>query len=184
VAGSEPLNIEESESSESTRQLADQLNIVEAAVGLRQDSSVLNQVLQATKEPGARPIVKRSPAAPFGKIQASSSTSMDARNKAYYSLLKGPYQLTSTDGMDASKHRDIVNVPDFVGTGATLAWWYRHIPCLTEDCGTFLFVKSCDDKAWAWAAWTENSAFWSSFASGYPRDFVEEKFQLNGILRK
>ena len=54
------------------------------------------------------------------------------------------------------------------------------MPCLTEDCGTFLFVKSCDGKAWAWATWTENSAFWSSFASGYPRDFVQEKFQLNG----
>jgi hypothetical protein len=139
--GSEPLQEQDSDVEQLRRSLSVGVSDLQHRVAAQHQDSQLNVILQNAREdsPAA---TKRSPAAPLGAISASTTLDTDSGNRAYYSLVVGPYLLSSTEGMTENKHRTITNVPSFVGTGATVSYWCRHKTCSSgRDCGAYLLVS-------------------------------------------
>lgn len=148
-SGSEPQEVQDSDVAHLGRTLGDAVSAVTHRLAARQDDSHLNLIVQNAKA-DAPPAPMRAPAAPLGNMNASQIRDIDSGNRAYYSLAKGPFLLTSTEGLAADQHRTITNVPSFAGTGATVSYWYRHTACASEDCGVYLLVKNSNERKNCW----------------------------------
>jgi hypothetical protein len=79
---------------------------------------------------------RRAPAPPrrCQELNLTAAARLDAGSaRAYTELLAGPVRLTSTEGLPEIEQRHIAGVPDFHGTGMTLAYWYRHVGCGSDS---------------------------------------------------
>lgn len=125
---------------------------------------IANSIVQGV--PYSSPEMKggHTPAASWNASSGLHQESYDATiGRNYYHLLPNTHKLSKTTDADA---RYLSNVPDFVGTGATISFWYRHTQCSVKTCGVYLlhagdFVDfGGDGPEWCWTAWIENEAFW------------------------
>lgn len=183
--GSDPEIPEESELAVAERALAASISAVDAAVHHRQPLSELSMMLKIVQD--SAPPEVTSPPAPTGAIfvNASASLRVDAlnSNRSYSLLFQGPWRLTETEGPE-EEHRRLVGVPSFSGTGATLMFWYKHMPCKEAFCGIFLFTgRRGGDARLCWSLWTEDNGIWFDNLLGtprfqYPKNIVADKFKL------
>ena len=115
-----------------------------------------------------------SPAMPAGDTRAESwsegasehvkTVDADLAQRRHHKIVSGPYRLSKVHG---SEVRYLTHVPSFFGTGMTLSWWYRHMPCAAgaKRCGLYFlhagdFVSFGGSNDLCWSAWIENGAFW------------------------
>jgi len=86
--------------------------------------------------------------------------------REFYQLISEPARLSKTSDNDA---RYLSNVPDFVGSGMTLTFWYRHVNCPKKTCGVYLihvgdfeaFSNTTGGNEWCWTLWIENEGIWT-----------------------
>ena len=135
--GSEPAFVEKSQLDLLRADVTEQAARSASGVEDIKDSAELNSVVQQVQaELRTTQVSYASPAMTSGNIDVESwnvasgthTTKTDPEiSRSYYQLVTGPQRLSATSDTDA---RYLVNVPTFVGTGATLSWWHRH-----HDCG-------------------------------------------------
>jgi hypothetical protein len=200
ASGSEPADAEESGLDAVSRSVTGEVKQVRAMVQSRQQSVQSDLVLAAVaieKQNAASYLspemaVGDTPSASWdGTTHVSTGDTVLGAGRSYYQIVAGAHHLSATSNSDA---RYLSNVPDFTGTGATLTFWYRHIPCSVKTCGVyFLHAGDFQDfggtQNWCWTAWFENEAFWYDGGpnSGY-RYFgkqeggaqMDDKFKVQG----
>ncbi|EKX46141.1 hypothetical protein GUITHDRAFT_108175 [Guillardia theta CCMP2712] len=200
--GSQASDVSESESLATKQEILGSIAQVESLIGDRQqlqDEALLSQTVDSVPSPAVPSYA--SPTYPAGVTEPNCShngtltLSWDSLiNRSYYSLISDPARLSKTSDTDA---RYLTNVPSFHGTGMTLSFWYRHIPCLTDTCGVYVFQAgqfpppsvtsqgNASFNSWCWSLWIENQAFWIDGApnSGYIHfaDYgIDPKFGFSG----
>lgn len=198
--GSEPANAAESELLAVQRSITGDILQVQASMRSRQDSVQSDITAQAVNIQNAKSATLYS--SPAMSVGDTNSTSWDGANgthtptadtvlfgRKFYQVVHGAHRLTATSDAEA---RYITNAPDFVGSGATITFWYRHVQCSVKTCGAY-FLHAGDFKAfggktdWCWTAWFENEAFWNDVSpnSGYEYfddHGVVDKFKLEGQI--
>lgn len=197
--GSQPFKASEDPLSGLGRSLKGALDQVQSAVANRQELLELTATAQLVEESkNARlwnasfdyattpfPVGETNALSWNGGDNVETVDSQTSRN--YYKLLENAAWLTKTTNDD---QRFISNMPSFLGTGATLTWWYRHIPCPGVTCGVYLFHSGDFSgvggaKQWCWTVWIEDEALWFDAGGGgytyFESDMkVSHKFKPSG----
>jgi len=193
-AGSEPTSLEK-----------DKLDLLEGEVkesvftstrgfdGVRDSAELFGVIQQATADSRANQVVYSSPAAARGNIRCESynpstdthAAVLDAVTaRKYYPLMSAPSRLSTTTDADA---RYLEHVPSFLGTGATLTWWYRHVKCVGTNCGVYLMhafdQSGIQEHSFCWSIWLENDALWFDNLKGTPK-YQYPKFSDEGLASK
>lgn len=198
--GSQAPDISESESLSTKQAILSSLQQVQSSVDSgndRREVSLLSQAVETQSIPAVQPY-----ASPVFPVQTSIAdcykngslhSEMDiVTNLQYYSLISKAARLTETTGNDA---RYLEGIPTFSGTGMTLTFWYRHKPCQVPPCGAYVFhcgqfppstvPNPGDYKAYCWALWIEDEAFWvDTFSNpGYLKfsdHGIDSKYKFTG----
>ena len=104
-------------------------------------------------------------------------------NRSYYALIVEPARLSRTSNDNA---RYLRNVPNFVGTGVTFTFWFKHVQCEQETCGLYLLHAFDSSRAFCWSLWLERDGIWfdNPRSNGakyqYPLNFVGDEYKWNG----
>jgi hypothetical protein len=139
--GSQPTDIEQGDLPKLKRSLDGTLARVQSSVDSRQNMVEIAQVAQRAIEQGVvnyhaprMPSYKDSEFDPesWNVTSESHVATIDAAGRSFYQIFKGPYHLAKADG--GTLGSTTRKLPVFAGTGMTLAFWYRHIPCLDAQC--------------------------------------------------
>jgi len=174
--GSEPSPVEKSQLDLLQSDVADSVEKMSTGLADARDagsaSSVIEQVIAAADRRAVAnvQVSYHSPVMQVGETPSESYDSsggvhqgrMDTTiNRTYYQILTGPSRLAATTDEDA---RYLTSLPTFNGTGATLTWWYRHINCVSSNCGLY-FMHAFDESgiqehSYCWSIWLENDALW------------------------
>ncbi|EKX42859.1 hypothetical protein GUITHDRAFT_140993 [Guillardia theta CCMP2712] len=184
--GSQASDVSESESLATKQEILGSIAQVESLIGERQQ--LQGEALLSQTYPVG---VTETNCSHNGTLKLSWDSLI---KRSYYSLISDPARLSKTSDTDA---RYLNNVPSFHGTGMTLSFWYRHVPCLADTCGVYVFQAgqfpppsvasqaNANFNSWCWSLWIENQAFWIDGApnSGYLHfaDYgIDPKFGFSG----
>ena len=197
ATGSLPQRAAEEALARVERSLQSAVGQVLSAIGKQEQQGQLTATAQMAQEASAGRMRLSAPghASPpmaAGETPAAESETMDVSiGRAYVQIVGGAVRLTDWRTAGGAE-RLVSRMPSFRGTGMTLTWWYRHMPCPspTAQCGLYLFHSGDFSGApganrWCWTLWIENKAIWYDAGGGgytyFERDMgIESKFLPSG----
>ena len=191
-SGSQPAIVERSELDRLRAGVTESAAEAASNVVDMKEAAELNSVIQQVQaEQRGTQASYASSALATGNIESESynagthtlKTDVDT-GRQYYQLLTGPGRLS--DALDADA-RYLVQVPTFVGTGATLSWWHRHFECGSSNCGLYLMhafdESGIPEHSFCWSIWLETDALWYDNLKGNPK-YQYPKFTAEGLQDK